>query len=136
MHNPPPEKTMAPFSFSMIALGRTTEQDVRDVLGDLDLGVLDSIHRRDLDDGRAQFFVHYASASVIGTALAAQLANVEKRQKDGEVDVWPKRIEYGFNEKTQKTVYWQIYKTATKAERAAASKANTAVGDKIKARLV
>jgi len=135
MRNPPPEKTMSPFSFSMIALGRTTEQDVRDVLKDLDLGVLESIYRRDLDDGRAQFFVHYASTSVIGEALAAQLANVEKRQSEGEVDVWPKRIEYGFNEKTQKPIYWQIYKTATKAERAAASKANTAVSTKMKARL-
>ena len=126
---------MAPFSFSMIALGRTTEQDVRDVLGDLDLGVLDCIHRRDLDDGRAQFFVHYASASVIGTALAAQLADIEKRKNDGEADVWPKRIEYGFNTKTQKPIYWQIYKTATKAERADMSRANTPP-PKMKARLV
>jgi hypothetical protein len=126
---------MAPFSFSMIALGRTTEQDVRDVLGDLDLGVLDSIHRRDLDDGRAQFYMHYSSASATGATFASQLADVEKRQKEGEVDVWPKRIVIGFNEKTQRDVYWQIYKTKTKAERASTPKATEAVSTKMKPRI-
>jgi hypothetical protein len=126
---------MAPFSFMTTTLGHVTEADMRNVLNDLDLGVIDEIHRNTLDDGRARFYVHYSSATVIGSAFADQLANVEKRQKDGEVDVWPKRIVIGFNEKTQRDVYWQIYKTKTKAERASTPKATEAVSTKMKPRI-
>ena len=135
MHTPSREKTMAPFSFTTITLGHVTEADIRNVLNDLELGVIDEIHRRTLDDGRAQFYVHYSSASATGTTFASQLANVEKRQKDGEVDVWPKRIVIGFNEKTQRDVYWQVYKTKTKAERASTPKATEAVSTKMKPRI-
>jgi hypothetical protein len=126
---------MAPFSFTTTTLGHVSEADMRNVLNDLDLGVIDEIHRNTLDDGRARFYVHYSSASVIGTAFADQLANVEKRQKEGEVNVWPKRIVIGFNVKTQKDVYWQVYKTKTKAERESMPKATEAVSTKMKARI-
>ena len=135
MHTPSREKTMAPFSFMTTTLGHVTEADMRNVLNDLDLGVIDEIHRNTLDDGRARFYVHYSSATVIGSAFADQLANVEKRQKDGEVDVWPKPIVIGFNEKTQRDVYWQVYKTKTKAERASTPKATEAVSTKMKPRI-
>jgi len=126
---------MAPFSFTTTTLGHVTEADMRNVLNDLDLGVIDEIHRNTLDDGRARFYVHYSSGTVIGSAFADQLANVEKRQKEGEVNVWPKRIVIGFNEKTQRDVYWQIYKTKTKAERASTPKATEAVSTKMKPRI-
>jgi hypothetical protein len=125
---------MAPFSFMTTTLGHVSEADMRNVLTDLDLGVIDEIHCRTLDDGRAQFYVHYSSASEAGTAFAVQLAEVEKRQKNGEKDVWPKRIVIGFNEKTQKDVYWQVYKAKTKAERAT-PKATEAVSAKMKPRI-
>jgi hypothetical protein len=127
---------MAPFSFTTTTLGHVSEADIRNVLNDLDLGVIDEIHRRTLDNGCAQFYVHYLSASATGATFASQLADVEKRQKEGEVNVWPKRIVFGFNAKTQKDVYWQVYKTKTKAERTASThKATEAVSTKMKPRI-
>jgi len=132
---PPTQTQTMAFSFSMIAFKGTTEADVREVLNDLDLGMIDEIHTRERDDERTQFYVHYSSATANGKTLVAQLADVEARQKAGEVDVWPKRIVYGYNPKTQRDVYWQIYKTATKAEYAASKKAPELAG-KMKPRLV
>ena len=110
---------MAPFSFMFIALGKTTEAEVRAILGDSNLGTVDSIHISDMPDGRRKFFVHYLDFT--SRDLRERLMDFEKRKAEGEVDVRPPRLVYG--EKRDGTpVYWQLYKTMTPAERTAAAR--------------
>ena len=110
---------MAPFSFMFIALGKTTEAEVRDILGDAAFGTIDSIHISDMPDGRRKFFVHYREFTA--SDLLGRLVEFEKRKEEGEVDVRPPRLVYG--EKADGTpVYWQLYKTMTPSERTAKAK--------------
>ena len=109
--------TMA-FSFTTIMLGRTSTKELEDVLNMLNLGERECVDRVELDDGRVKMFVHYKTRTATGEAFAASLADVERRQKAKESNVWPKRIVYG-QKRDGSDVYWQVYKCDTKAERAA-----------------
>ena len=111
---------MAPtFSFMFIALGKTSEVDVRQVLTECGFGELDRIDTADMPDGRRKFFVHYREFTA--HELRDRLVDFEKRKSEGEVDVRPVHLVYG--EKSDgRPVYWQLYKTLTPTERAAASK--------------
>jgi hypothetical protein len=103
-----------PFSFMFIALGKTSECDVRIIMSDLNLGTIDSIDTLNMPDGRRKFFVHYSNFTA--RDLQARLVDVERRQREGEVDVRPPRIVYG--EKSDGSpVYWQIYKALALTKR-------------------
>ena len=111
---------MAPtFSFMFIALGKTSEAEARDILEGASFGTIDNIHVADMPDGRRKFFVHYREFTA--HELRDRLVDFEKRKSEGEVDVRPVHLVYG--EKSDgRPVYWQLYKTLTPTERAAASK--------------
>jgi hypothetical protein len=122
------------FSFMMTIPAYFTEVQVRAILEALEI-TNDSIT---IDTAPAQkpdyvkYFVHISSVTPTGASLAAQLADVAKRQSEGEVNVYPKRIVHG-KRRDGTDMYWQIYKTATPAERAAkaAQNAEKAVGEKM-----
>ena len=111
-----------------------TEAQVREIIEALGL-TKDKIT---IDTSPAQkpdyvkYFVHMSTMTPAGASLAAQLADVAKRQSEGEVDVYPKRIVHG-KRRDGSDMYWQIYKTATPAERAAktAQQAEKAAGEKM-----
>ena len=125
-------QTMA--SFMMTIPKYFTEAQVREIIDALEL-TKDKIT---IDTSPAQkpeyvkYFVHLSSVTPAGASLAAQLADVAKRQSEGEVDVYPKRIVHG-TRRDGSDMYWQIYKTATPAERAAkmAQQAEKAAGEKM-----
>jgi hypothetical protein len=131
-------QTMA-FSFMMTIPAYFTEAQVREILVALGL-TKDDIK---IDTSPAQktdyvkYFVHISTVTTIGATLAAQLEDVAKRQSEGEVDVYPKRIVHG-TRRDGSEMYWQIYKTATPAERAAkmAEKAVKATCEKMAPRIV
>ncbi len=111
-----------------------TEAQVRDILTALDLTKdefkIDTAPAQSED--RVKYFVHFTTLTPNGRVLADQLADVERRKTAGEANVWPKRIVHG-TRRDGKEMYWQIYKTATPAERAAktAQQAEKAVGEKM-----
>ena len=78
------------------------------------------------------YYVHLDYLTAEGVSLATQLADVERRKAAGEANVWAKRIVHG-TRRDGSDMYWQIYKTATPAERAAkmAEKAEKAAGEKM-----
>jgi len=127
-----PLQTMA--SFMMTIPVYFTEAQVREIIEALGL-TKDKIT---IDTSPAQkpdyvkYFVHLSSVTPAGASLAAQLADVAKRQSEGEVDVYPKRIVHG-TRRDGSDMYWQIYKTMTPAERAAktAQQAEKAAGEKM-----
>ena len=122
------------FSFMMTIPAYFTEAQVRAILEALKL-TNDNIA---IDTAPAQkpdyvkYFVHISSTTSVGASLATQLADVAKRQSEGEVNVYPKRIVHG-TRRDGSDMYWQIYKTATPAERAAkmAQKTEKAMGEKM-----
>ena len=127
------------FSFMMTIPKYFTEVQVREILDALGL-TKDSMT---IDTAPAQkaeyvkYFVHITSVTPVGASLAAQLEDVAKRQSEGELNVYPKRIVHGMR-RDGSEMYWQIYKTATPAERAAkiAQKAEKAAGEKMAPRIV
>jgi hypothetical protein len=126
-------------SFMMTIPAYFTEAQVREIIEALGL-TKDKIT---IDTSPAQkpdyvkYFVHMSTMTPAGASLAAQLADVAKRQSEGEVDVYPKRIVHG-KRRDGSDMYWQIYKTATPAERAAktAQQAEKAAGEKMAPRIV
>ena len=87
-------------------------------------------------EDRTKYFVHLENLTSDGRTLATQLADVERRKTAGEANVWPKRIVHG-TRRDGTDMYWQIYKTATPAERAAKTQqAEKAVGEKMAPRIV
>ena len=110
---------MAPFSFMFIALGKTSEDDVRTILMDCEFGTLNRIDTADMPDGRRKFFIHYSEFTA--GDLRDRLVDFEKRKADGEVDVRPPRIVYG-EKRDGSPVYWQVYKALTPVEREKKSK--------------
>ena len=105
---------MAPFSFMFIALGKTSEDDVRSILMECAFGTLNRIDTAPMPDGKRKFFVHYSEFTA--GDLRDRLVDFEKRKANGEVDVRPLRIVYG-EKRDGSPVYWQIYKALTPAER-------------------
>ena len=110
---------MAPFTFMFIALGKTSEVDVRQILKDCAFGTLHRIDTSDMPDGRRKFFIHYSEFTA--EDLKSRLVEFERRKAEGEVDVRPPRIVYG-EKRDGSPVYWQIYKAMTSDERASKSK--------------
>jgi hypothetical protein len=127
------------FSFMMTIPAYFTEVQVRAILEALGLTneniAIDTAPAQKPD--YVKYFVHISGVTPTGASLAAQLADVAKRQSEGEVNVYPKRIVHG-KRRDGSDMYWQIYKTATPAERAAktAEKAEKAVGEKMAPRIV
>ena len=103
-----------PFSFMFIALGKTSECDVRIIMSNLNLGTIDSIDTLNMPDGRRKFFVHYSNFTA--RDLQARLVDFERRKEQGEVDVRPPRIVYD-ETRDGKPVYWQIYKALALTKR-------------------
>jgi hypothetical protein len=106
------------YSMMFIALGATTEAEVRETFGQLRLGTLQKVDRAEITEGpkagMVKFFLHYSVMTA--DSLRAQLDDFETRKKEGEVNVRPKRVVYGVK-KNGDEMYWQIYKCATPAER-------------------
>ena len=113
-------KTMA---FSVVissARPHTTEEDIRRVFGQLNLGELERVdmvkaQSRGIDC--LKIFIHYASTNPSADTLRARLDDNDARQKDGEI-VKPVRIVYNCT-RDGREQYWQVYKTKTPAERLA-----------------
>jgi len=116
---------MAPYSFMFMALGATSEAEVRETLTSLNLGGSFTIDRVEVTEGHkagmAKFFVHYADMTSV--SLRKELDEFAQRKADGEVDVRPKRIVFGRN-RDGRDMYWQIFKCDTPAEREAKGKAS------------
>jgi hypothetical protein len=104
---------MAPFTFMFIALGKTSEVDVRQILNDCAFGTLFQIDTATMTDGRRKFFIHYSEFT--DQDLKRRLVEFEQRKLEGEVDVRPPRIVYG-EKRDGSPVYWQIYKALTLEE--------------------
>jgi len=96
-----------------IALGKTSEVDVRQILEDCAFGTLFQIDTATMTDGRRKFFIHYSEFTA--QDLKSRLVEFEKRKLEGEVDVRPPRIVYG-EKRDGSPVYWQIYKALTLKE--------------------
>jgi len=101
-----------------IALGATTESEVREVFTQLRLGVLQKVDRAEITEGpkagMVKFFLHYSSFTA--DALRAELDEFANRKAEGEMNVRPKRVVYGVKRNGDE-MYWQLYKCATPAER-------------------
>ena len=106
-------------AFSMVisrAFTNTTEEAIRNVFGQLDLGVLERVDLVPYQsrDGKEwlKIFIHYASTSSNADRLRARLDDNDKRQKmDGELNVPPVKVFYDHKH------FWQVYKAKTDAER-------------------
>jgi hypothetical protein len=109
---------MNPFSIMFIALGNTSEVDVRQIFSEKNLGTIDRIDTATTPDGRRKFFIHYSDFTA--EDIKSRLVDFEKRKLEGEVDVRPPRIVYG-EKRDGSPVYWQIYKTLTPSELASRS---------------
>ena len=106
------------YSFMFMALGVTTEEDVRAVLATLNLGPTPKIDRAEVTEGpkagMVKFFVHYSDMT--NAKLRLDLDEFARRKAEGEVDVRPKRIVYGIK-KDGSEQYWQLFKCNTPADR-------------------
>ena len=106
------------YSFMFIALGATTEAEVRETFGALRLGTLQQVDRAEITEGpkagMVKFFLHYSDFTA--TKLRAELSDFARRKAEGEMDVRPKRVVYGVK-KNGVEMYYQIYECATPAER-------------------
>jgi hypothetical protein len=118
-----------------------TEAYARSVVESLGVGVIEQVdifvEEGEFMDGpgRTKLFFHMTDATPAGTQFAASLADVEKRQKENERGVWPKKIVYG-TRRDGRDKYYQVFKTATLAERAAAHAAKASGKTKPVARIV
>ena len=76
------------YSLMFIALGATTEAEVRETFGALRLGTLDKVDRAEITEGpkagMVKFFLHYSQFTA--DTLRAQLDEFEQRKKEGEVE--------------------------------------------------
>jgi hypothetical protein len=118
-------------SFMMTIPKYFTEDDVRRIVESLRLSETFKIDTAPAQaEDRTKYFVHLENLTPDGRTLATQLADVERRKTAGEANVWPKRIVHG-TRRDGSDMYWQIYKTATPAERAVktAQKAEKAMGE-------
>jgi len=106
-------------SFMMTIPKYFTEDDVRRIIESLRLSEKFKIDTSPAQvEDRVKYFVHLDDLTATGQMLATQLADVERRKAAGEANVWAKRIVHG-TRRDGSDMYWQIYKTATPAERAA-----------------
>ena len=116
--------------FSMVissARNNTTEEDIRRVFEQLDLGELkgvDIVKAQSRGIDCLKIFIHYSTTSPNADRLRARLDDNDKRQKDGEVGVMPVRIVYN-RTRDGREQYWQVYKAKTPAERIAEQTAKT-----------
>jgi hypothetical protein len=124
-------QTMA--SFMMTIPAYFTKDQVEAIIGSLGLSKKFTVDTSPAQsENRVKYFVHLEDLTPDGRSLADQLADVERRKTAGEANVWAKRIVHG-TRRDGTEMYWQIYKTATPAERAAktAQQAEKAVGEKM-----
>jgi hypothetical protein len=120
-------------SFMMTIPKYFTEAQVRETLESLGLSKTCKIDTAPSQtEDRTKYFVHLEDLTATGQMLATQLADVERRKAAGEANVYPKRIVHG-TRRDGTEMYWQIYKTATPAERAAkvSQQAEKAAGEKM-----
>jgi hypothetical protein len=116
-------------AFSMVissARLNTTEDEIRNVFGKLNLGELERVdiiksQSRGMDC--LKIFIHYASTDPSADRLRARLEENDVRQKEGEI-VPPIKIVYG-RTREGRDQYWQVYKCKTPAERIAEQTAKT-----------
>ena len=125
------KQTMA--SFMMTIPAYFTKDQVEAIVESLGLSskfTIDTAPAQTAD--RTKYFVHLEDLTPDGRTLSLALADVERRKTAGEANVWPKRIVHG-TRRDGTDMYWQIYKTATPAERAAKTvqQAEKAVGEKM-----
>lgn len=104
----------------------TTEDEIRNVFGKLNLGELERVdiiksQSRGMDC--LKIFIHYASTDPSADRLRARLEENDVRQKEGEI-VPPIKIVYG-RTREGRDQYWQVYKCKTPAERIAEQTAKT-----------
>jgi hypothetical protein len=105
----------------------TTEELIRNVFGQLDLGELSQVDivkatSRGMDC--LKIFIHYSSTKPSAERFLAKLEDNDARQKQGEI-VAPIKIVYG-RSREGRDQYWQVYKSKTPAERLAEQTAKTA----------
>ncbi len=107
-------------------LAHFTKEYFEEVVRNLGVGELEAVHEHKMDDGRLKLFAHMKNPTDAGRRLAAKLADVETRQKEGEVDVWPTKLEHA-QRRDGSYMYYQLYKTPTLAERASKTGERAAV---------
>lgn len=106
-------------AFSMVisrAFTTTTEEEIRTVFGQLNLGELERVDIVPYQSREGKewlkIFIHYATTSPNADRLRARLDDNDKRQKkDGELNVTPVKVFYDHKH------FWQVYKAKTDAER-------------------
>ena len=107
-------------------LDHFTKEYFMEVVRGLGVGELEAVHDHTMGDGRLKLFAHMKNPTDAGRRLAAKLADVETRQKEGEVDVWPTKLEHA-QRRDGSYMYYQLYKTPTLAERASKTGERAAV---------
>jgi len=95
-----------------------TKEYFEEVVRGLGAGDVEAVHEHKMEDGRLKLFVHMKNPTDTGRRLAAKLTDVETRQKEGEVNVWPTRLVHA-QRRDGTDMYYQIFKTPTLAERSA-----------------
>jgi hypothetical protein len=116
-------------AFSIVissARTNTTEELIRNVFGQLELGELSQVDivkatSRGMDC--LKIFIHYSSINPSAERFRAKLEDNDARQKGGEI-VPPIKIVYG-RSREGRDQYWQVYKSKTPAERLSEQTAKT-----------
>ena len=118
-------------------LDHFTKEYFMEVVRALGIGDLEAVHDHTMGDGRLKLFAHMKNPTDAGRRLAAKLADVETRQKNGESNVWPTKLEHA-QRRDGSYMYYQLYKAPTLAERAAKTSedATVAATGKIAPRVV
>jgi len=120
-------------AFSVVissARTNTTEELIRNVFGQLDLGELaqvDIVKATSRGMDCLKIFIHYSSMNASNPnagRFRAKLEDNDARQKEGEI-VAPIKIVYG-RSREGRDQYWQVYKSKTPAERISEQTAKTA----------
>jgi hypothetical protein len=104
----------------------TTEELIRNVFGQLELGELaqvDIVKATSRGMDCLKIFIHYSSTKPSAERFLAKLEDNDARQKEGEI-VSPIKIVYG-RSREGRDQYWQVYKSKTPAERLAEQTAKT-----------
>ena len=108
----------------------TTEAQIREVFGRLNLGELSQVDIKPATSrgyNCLKIFIHYSSTNTENPSAVqfrARLDDIEARQKEGELELTPARIIYG-RSREGRDQYWQVYKSKTPAQRLAEQVANT-----------
>jgi hypothetical protein len=119
-------------AFSVVissARTNTTEELIRNVFGQLDLGELaqvDIVKATSRGMDCLKIFIHYSSMNASNPnaeRFRAKLEDNDARQKEGEI-VAPIKIVYG-RSREGRDQYWQVYKSKTPAERISEQTAKT-----------